>query len=268
MTLPTRSQLTDVLEGRATYALVEAEALDTLRSIPTGVVGAVITDPPYSSGGFTRGDRSGNPKTKYGKAGTAKHLPGFSGDNRDQRSFAHWCALWLSEALRASESGAVLVQFSDWRQLPVTTDAVQAGGWVWRGLGVWAKPVARPQLGRFTASSEFWVWGTNGQAPSMRELGCIKGYIEAPFPTGPSRLHLTMKPDAVMDHVLRIVPPGAIVLDPFAGSGSTGAAALRRGLRFIGVERDPGYAEVARKRLELAANDARTRTRNGAEGST
>jgi len=44
------------------------------------------------------------------------------------------------------------------------------------------------------------------------------------------------------------------VLDPFAGSGSTGVAALRQGFRFVGIEREQEYAEVARARLDAAAN--------------
>jgi hypothetical protein len=46
-----------------------------------------------------------------------------------------------------------------------------------------------------------------------------------------------------------LVPPGGAVLDPFAGSGTTGVAALRRGCTFVGVEKEAGYVEVARRRL-------------------
>ncbi len=52
-----------------------------------------------------------------------------------------------------------------------------------------------------------------------------------------------------MDRIVEIVEPGGVVLDPFAGSGTTGAASLSRGLRFVGVERDAHYAKVARDRL-------------------
>jgi site-specific DNA-methyltransferase (adenine-specific) len=47
-----------------------------------------------------------------------------------------------------------------------------------------------------------------------------------------------------------ITPPSGVVLDPFMGSGSTGVAALREGFKFIGIELNPEYAEIARKRIE------------------
>jgi site-specific DNA-methyltransferase (adenine-specific) len=58
---------------------------------------------------------------------------------------------------------------------------------------------------------------------------------------------------ALMRWLCRLVtPPGGAVLDPFAGSGSTGVAALAEGFEFVGVERDPDYAEIASARLRHA----------------
>ena len=62
--------------------------------------------------------------------------------------------------------------------------------------------------------------------------------------------HPTVKPVDLMQYLCRLVtPPGGIVLDPFMGSGSTGRAALMEGFRFIGIEQDPEYAEIARARI-------------------
>ena len=62
--------------------------------------------------------------------------------------------------------------------------------------------------------------------------------------------HPTVKPTALMRYLCRLVtPPGGIVLDPFMGSGSTGKAAMLEGFRFIGIEIDPEYVELARKRI-------------------
>lgn len=66
--------------------------------------------------------------------------------------------------------------------------------------------------------------------------------------------HPTVKSLALMRHLVRLVtPPGGTVLDPFAGSGSTGVAALREGFNFVGIEREPEYVEVARARLHHEA---------------
>jgi site-specific DNA-methyltransferase (adenine-specific) len=89
-------------------------------------IGAVITDPPYSSGGAFRGDRAQLTTTKYVNSDTNAYRPEFAGDTRDSRSFLAWSSLWLNAARNASEPGAVLASFIDWRQLPILTDAVEA----------------------------------------------------------------------------------------------------------------------------------------------
>ena len=63
--------------------------------------------------------------------------------------------------------------------------------------------------------------------------------------------HPTVKPTELMRYLCRLIAPrGALVLDPFAGSGSTGRAAVLEGMRFVGIELDAGYAEIARRRIE------------------
>ena len=63
--------------------------------------------------------------------------------------------------------------------------------------------------------------------------------------------HPTVKPIALMRHLIRLItPPGGMILDPFLGSGTTGIAAQLEGFDFIGIEKDPAYAELARKRIE------------------
>ena len=127
--------------------LYHGEALAVLASLPTGSVDAVVADPPYSSGGMMRGDRAQATVAKYVTSQNTRRdeLLNFSGDSRDQRSYAYWSALWLSEAHRVTAPGGVCLTFSDWRQLPATTDSIQAGGWVWRGIVPWSK-VSQPAL--------------------------------------------------------------------------------------------------------------------------
>ncbi|NBD11809.1 DNA-methyltransferase [Corallococcus silvisoli] len=73
---------------------------------------------------------------------------------------------------------------------------------------------------------------------------------------GARNIHPTVKPVALMRWLVRLVtPPGGVVLDPFAGSGSTGVAALREGRRFVGVEQSGEYVEIARCRLAHGAPD-------------
>lgn len=228
--------------------IYHGDALDVLPGLSG--VDAVCTDPPYSSGGAFRGDRMATTLSKYIRSDSSQQETGigFSGDNRDQRAFAAWCALWLNAARHASVEGATLACFIDWRQLPTMTDAVQAGGWVWRGIGVWSKKYGRGRPGGFSAACEFMCWGTNGQLVG-REM-YPAGIVEVSPPPVSGREHITQKPDAVMAWALSNVAADALVLDPFAGCGSTLVAAARQGRRAIGIEMDERYCEIAAKRIE------------------
>lgn len=144
-------------------------------------------------------------------------------------------------------AGAPIACFIDWRQLPVLTDAIQVGGWTWRGVAVWSKRFGRPTPGRFSSACEFVVWGSNGAMP---ERECYPpGIYECQPPSGDDKRHIAEKPEEVMRWVLRIVPEGALVCDPFMGSGSTLRAALDSGLKAIGIECDERYCQVAADRL-------------------
>lgn len=61
---------------------------------------------------------------------------------------------------------------------------------------------------------------------------------------------MTGKPVALMGELVKCVPPGGVILDPFMGSGSTGVAALQLGYRFIGIEKSAHYFDIACKRME------------------
>lgn len=241
-------QPTPYYEGGG-VTIYHGEALDILRQLPGNRYHGIITDPPYSSGGIMRSDRNNDPGEKYRVDGTIKQYASFTGDNRDQRSFEYWCALWLTESLRVTREGGVLCQFTDWRQLPTTTDAVQAGGWVWRGIGVWDKTEsAKPEKGRFRHQAEYFVWGSRG--PLARDEGpCLPGVFRFSA-HGHVKFHLTGKPVQLMQRILEIIPPGGTVLDPFAGSCSTGVAARNLGLQCVMIEREEHYCEVGAKRFE------------------
>jgi len=212
-------------------------------------IGAVVTDPPYSSGGAFRGDRAVQTTTKYVNSDTAAYRPEFAGDNRDQRAFLAWSSMWLNAARTASVPGAVLASFIDWRQLPVLTDAAQCGGWTWRNIGTWWKPGCRMQKGRFSASAEYVVYATNG--PAVDGIGSPQNVFSCKIDS--DRDHIAQKPAPVMRWVLQLVPHDALVLDPFMGTGTTLQAAKSAGLKAIGIEVDERYCEIAAKRLAQEA---------------
>lgn len=69
---------------------------------------------------------------------------------------------------------------------------------------------------------------------------------------GQDNTHPTVKSTKLMDYLIKLItPPEGLVLDPFAGSGSTGVAAKRAGFGFVGIEKNSDYHAIASKRLEV-----------------
>lgn len=177
-------------------------------------------------------------------------LPVFTGDNRDQRAYGYWCALWLSECLRVTRPGGACLLFTDWRQLPTTTDMLQAGGWVWRGIVPWHKPAGRNTQARFANNCEYVVWGSAGPRPFDYPAETLGGFFQAHPPR--EREHITQKPLSVMRELVRIAPKGGQILDPFMGTGSTGVAAITCGYDFAGIELDAAIFRTAQERINAA----------------
>ena len=233
--------------------LYHGDALAILAGLPDASVDGIITDPPYSSGGATQTARKASTGTKYEATGRLTKTPDFVGDARDQRSYQYWSALWMSECLRIAKPGALFMAFTDWRQYAATADALQGGGWTWRGTLTWVKPAhtARPQKGRFSQPCEYVLWGTKGarEIDPHGDAATPQGWYEAIAPRGAARVHTTEKPVDLMRHLCKPLDPGSVILDPFAGSGTTGVAAKSAGHRFIGVEATSHYCEIAARRL-------------------
>jgi site-specific DNA-methyltransferase (adenine-specific) len=228
------TDIAEVLNGSGRWHIGCGNSLEMLKSLPSSCVDAIVTDPPYSSGGQFRGDRMQDTSTKYVQTGTQIQRPDFAGDNRDQRAFEYWCVLWMAEAMRVAKPGAVFCCFTDWRQLPTTTDAIQGGGWVWRGIVPWDKTEGtRPSMGRFAAQCEYIVWSTAGARELHEDVGCLPGIVRA-FPKPSEKHHITGKPVDVLRQLVRIAPPRRHSTRPVRGGGidwggrTTGGSALHR----------------------------------------
>jgi len=228
---------------------------DCREIVPTlGRFDLVLTDPPYSSGGMTRSDRNVATNHKYQTTNTARRFADFSGDNRDQRSFERWCYYWMADCLARTVSGGAILSFIDWRNLPTMIDAVQIAGWVYRGIIVWHKPIARPQIGWFRADCEFAVCGTAGAIDRDHTTGnkigiCNVGLFQHSPVQGVNRLHMTEKPVNLLADMIKTRSDWQTILDPFAGSGTTGRAAKDLGRKAVLIEREEHYCEIAARRM-------------------
>lgn len=191
------------------------------------------------------------PGEKYVQGGTKRVYPEFEGDSRDGRSWLLWSTLWLTQCRRIVRPGGMGMIFSDWRQLPNAIDALQAGGFVYRGIVVWAKGAdcRVGHTGYFRPQAEYVVWGSSGHLDKAPGRGPWPGVVQVRVDHR-EKLHMTGKPLAVMQHLVQAVAAGGLVVDPFACSGSTLAACIRDGRRGLGFEMSAEYVGIANRRLD------------------
>lgn len=234
--------------------IIHGNALDVMQR-ELGRFDAIITDPPYASGATLSGKQTATSK-KYTATKERCPFPDFCGDAMDQRSWTHLMRDLLERARSICNPSAVLVMFIDWRNLSSLTDAIQWAGWSLRGIAVWDKLSSRPQRGRFRQQAEFIVWASNGELPADRGVPCLPGVFRASNVQGDTRIHQTQKPLELMREIVRITKPGGRILDPFAGSGSTLAAAELEGYDAVGIEMHAEICNAAATRLSIKASEA------------
>ena len=186
---------------------------DCLEILPTlGPVDAVVTDPPYGLG-----DRWQGGKVEW----PLHHKDGMAWD-------AKTVAGVLDLPKRAQHS---IIWSGHLYELP------PARGWL-----VWDKLVRR-----FTSGHCEFAWTTLDQP--IRALSVPHSVLT---PTGEGKVHPTQKPIAVMEWCIGFLPDAETILDPFMGSGTTGVACARLGRKFIGIEIEPKYFEIACRRIKQA----------------
>ena len=234
--------------------LLHGNALAVLPKLTPSTYDAVITDPPYASGGKSLAERQQATSKKYTNTKNHSPFPDFEGDAMDQRSWTRLMTEALAFCRTAAKPGAILAMFIDWRQYAALTDALQWAGWLFRGAAVWDKVSSRPQRGRFRQQAEFILWASNGHLSANRSVPCLPGVYTMPNVNNIGtevRYHTTQKPLALMRQIVKITVPGGHILDPFCGSGSTLEAAALEGYSATGIEVSLPIIRTAAERLDV-----------------
>lgn len=233
--------------------IYQGACLECMKNMQDCSVDMVLTDPHYSSGGMYRSDRAKSTRTKY--CDTDRHgsadLPSFTGDNMDQFAMAEFMRMVLAKARQKTKPAGVCCTFVDWRNIVAIINALQAAGWIYRGIIVWDKGNSRGIPGRFRNDCEYIVWGTNGHRATEYVKGVFvgAGCYHVPIVPGKERHHQTEKPVELLSQLIQICPEGGTVLDPFMGSGSTGVACIKEGRDFVGIEISEQYNAIAKERI-------------------
>ena len=225
--------------------LLNGCAIECLSNMPVASLDAVITDPPYSSGGSQRKATASKPSRKY--TDNKSTLPDFHGETMDQLSLMHFTNLWMQAAYNALVPSGIMAAFIDWRNIAVTDFALQSAGFRKQGILVWDKTEGvRPRRGAFRQQAEFIIWGVKG---SLDVSGPILPGLYRHSNIMRDKKHLTQKPLDLMKWLCGIKPAGATICDAFMGSGTTGIAARELKQSFIGIERHTDIFATAEQRL-------------------
>lgn len=253
------STIVDVLEGRARWCVVEGDCLQVMPTLPDKSVDHTITDAPYSEHVHSK-----NRRMLRGEGRGRKAIVKPNG-----RVYRECGLVPLDfEALPDSTRDTAAAQFERVarRWLLAFTNAEAQSKWeaalVAAGarhirVGAWVKIAAQPQLTGDRPGTGFEaieIAHASGQRCRWNSGGhhAVWTYQIATDRNGTGdRVHTTQKPVDLMMHLVSdFTDPDELILDPFCGSGTTGVACLRLGRRFIGIEKDPKYAAIARERLE------------------
>jgi modification methylase len=250
--------------------IVVGDCIESMRALPAASVDLVFADPPYNlqlKGALFRPDNS--------------EVDGVDDDWDKFADFALYDRFtrdWMTEARRLLKDDGALWVIGSYHNVFRMGAALQdLGFWLLNDV-VWLKTNPMPNFRgrRFTNAHETLIWAAkSAEARYTFNYHAMKGLNEdiqmrsdwmIPLCTGGERLrdaagvksHPTQKPEALLHRVmLATTDPGDIVLDPFFGTGTTGAVAKRLGRRWIGLERDPTYAEIATERIRVVEPLAR-----------
>ncbi|MBK6801509.1 MAG: site-specific DNA-methyltransferase [Novosphingobium sp.] len=244
--------------------ILDGDCVEAMRSLPSASVDMIFADPPYNlqlGGDLSRPDGS--------------HVDAVTNDWDKFDSFAAYDAFtraWLTEARRVLKPNGSLWVIGSYHNIFRLGAMLQdMGFWILNDI-VWRKANPMPNFKgtRFTNAHETLIWCSMGEKAkytfNYRAMKTLNDELQMrsdwvlPICGGQERLkkgghkvHPTQKPEALLYRVmLATTNKGDVVLDPFFGTGTTGAVAKRLGREWIGCERESGYREAALERIELA----------------
>ena len=244
-------------------SILAGDCIETMRGLPEASVDLVFADPPYNL--QLRGDLHRPDNSKVDAVDDAwDRFDGFASYDRFTRD-------WLAEARRLLKpQGAIWVIGSYHNIFRVGAAMQDLGFWLLNDV-IWRKSNPMPNFRgkRLTNAHETLIWASRSEGAkytfnyealkALNEGVQMRSDWTLPLCTGHERLkddkgdkaHPTQKPEALLHRVLiATTNAGDVVLDPFFGTGTTGAVAKMLGRHWIGIEREEAYRRAASRRLE------------------
>ena len=243
--------------------IIKGDCIENLKKLPDESVDLIFADPPYFM--QTEGELHRTNGAKF--QGVEDEWDKFS----DYREYDEFCTAWLKECKRVMKKNSSIWVIGSFQNIYRIGYIMQnLGFWILNDV-IWSKPNAVPNFGgtRFQNSHETLLWCAkskdakyifnyktmkhlnNGkQEKSVWNIGICIGNERIKDKEG-KKVHSTQKPEKLLYNVIiSSSRPGDIVLDPFFGTGTTGAMAKLTGRNYIGIEREEEYINVAQERID------------------
>lgn len=211
--------------------LKQGDCIELLKEIPDNSVDLIATDPPYFQGMTHNGQR---------------------GAFNDLFLCKPFFDKLAAEYKRILKPDGEFYIFCDWRgyafYYPIFSSVLPV-----KNLIVWDKKSGAGNF--YTYTHEFIIYGTMcNKNKKGTNVWREKGFSSGAKSTNGEKVHPTQKPVELMEKIIEnSSDPGDVVLDTFMGSGSTGVACLKTGRKFIGMELDERYFDIAKRRINDAA---------------
>lgn len=226
--------------------LKHGDCLELMKTIPDCSVDLILTDPPYKivSGGCT------NKKNATSGMLSRKNSAVRKGTLFTENSVAF--SDWIPHVFRVLKNGSHCYIMVNGRNLSKLQSESEKAGFKYQNLLVWNKGNVTPNKW-YMNQCEFILMLRKGKANPIRNMGTstllnIKNIIGR-------KVHPTEKPLELLELLINnSTDYGETVLDPFMGSGSTGVACVNTGRRFIGIDLDICYFEIAKRRIYESGN--------------
>jgi len=245
-------------------SILQGDCVEMMRSLPAASVDMIFADPPYNlqlGGDLHRPD------------GSQVDAVNDEWDKFDSlATYDRFTHAWLAEAKRILKPGGSIWVIGSYHNIFRVGAALQDRGyWILNDV-VWRKANPMPNFKgtRFTNAHETLIWASMGEKAkytfNYRAMKTLNDELQMrsdwliPICAGQERLkkgghkvHPTQKPEALLYRILLACSnPGDVILDPFFGTGTTGAVAKRLGRHYIGIEREDDYIAAAKERIEMA----------------
>jgi len=220
--------------------LLHGDCLEIMKDIPDNSIDCVLTDPPYNIAKDNNFHTMGRQGIDFGEWDKGADILSF-----------------ICEIPRILKKDGSIIIFNDWKNLGDIVRECEKFGFITKDMIRWEKsnPMPRNRDRRYVTDYECAVWLTNKKAKwvfnrqsETYDRPCYTGSLT---PKSEKVGHTTQKPIYLMENLIKTHTNQLdTVLDMFMGSGSTGVACQNLNRKFIGIEKDDKYFDIAKKRIE------------------